>query len=158
MFWLLWVVVFTFLCIYFFLNCCFIMGFFFLAAPSTALTFLLHFLFASLSSPQLMTTNTQMVSLSLTLCHSMLSTVSCLASLHVLTPNQPSSVLHWCPVLKCSHPHHDCVCVRARVHACVWGVPHLPHKGSWDSSFRLYSLLYLKYEYLTLSFCCFVSQ
>lgn len=138
--------------LFFFLNCCFIMGFFFLAAPSTALTFLLHFLFASLSSLQLMTTNTQMVSPSLTICHSMLSTISCLAPLHILTPNQPSSILHWCPILV--FPVGLCVvtlimtlCVCAR----VWGVSHLPHKGSWDSSFRLYSLLYLKYEYLAHS-------
>lgn len=69
------------------------MVFFFLAAPSTALTLLLHFVFASLSSSQLMTTNTQMVSPFLTVCHFMLDTVSYLAPLRILTSNHHPSTI-----------------------------------------------------------------
>lgn len=101
------------------------MVFFFLAAPSTALTFLLHFVFASLSSSQLMTTNTQMVSLFLTVCHFILDTVSCLVScsLHILTPNQPSTLdvqfLVFTICTLCSHPHHN-LCLSVYVSVCVF--------------------------------------
>lgn len=86
-------IVFTSLCIFFLTAVRFIMVFFFLAAPSTALTFLLHFVFASLSSSQLMTTNTQMVSPFSTVCYFMLDTVSCLAPLRILTSNHHPSTI-----------------------------------------------------------------
>lgn len=97
------------------------MVFFFLAAPSTALTFLLHFLFASLSSLQLMTTNTQMVSPSLTICHFHVKYDFLFSA--ITHPDAKPTIIHP-PLMSnlsvscwplCSHPHHDSVC------ACVCG-------------------------------------